>query len=284
MQSTRAYTRMPTDSHHAASRHHALTSTRTSAGARLHCKPHCSRMLTSLPGLTSRSRATPAQAHVAKANERARRQREQHRRGRASHRRGPSGCAAGGRARTRRALFQKKGRGGWGPTPRPAHRELARASERRLVRAYKRYFNNTVIRNNTDNGNNTKPRITTPNNVKASPYNVFGRALREALSGRESLKLVQKRRIPRTSSETRTRRLRARFSLHAAAQSIEEDRAEGVGRAEAGDSCRRCRGYRSTSRSGDGGGRRRAARGWDAVITRKNTSHPALNELLLFIT
>ena len=77
------------------------------------------------------------------------------------------------------------------------------------------------------------------------------------------------------------RRLRARFSLHAAAQSIEEDRAEGVGRAEAGDSCRRCRGYRSTSRSGDGGGRRRAARGWDAVITRKNTSHPALGELLL---
>ena len=32
------------------------------------------------------------------------------------------------------------------------------------------------------------------------------------------------------------RRLRARFSLHAAAQSIEEDRAECVGRAEAGDS------------------------------------------------
>lgn len=149
------------------------------------------------------------------------------------------------------------------------------------VRVSKRYFNNTVIRNNTDNSNNTRPRITTPNNVKASPYNVFGRALREALSGRESLKLVQKRRIPRTSSETRTRRLRARFSLHAAAQSIEEDRAEGVGRAEAGDSCRRCRGYRSTSRSGDGGGRRRAARGWDAVITRKNTSHPALGELLL---
>ena len=43
----------------------------------------------------------------------------------------------------------------------------------------------TVIRNNTDNSNITRPRITTPNNVKASPYNVFGRALRlrEALSG-----------------------------------------------------------------------------------------------------
>ena len=159
---------------------------------------------------------------------------------------------------------------------------LARRRDlRSAARVSKRYFNNTVIRNNTDNSNNTRPRITTPNNVKASPYNVFGRALREALSGRESLKLVQKRRILRTSSETRTRCLRARFSLHAAAQSIEEDRAEGVGRAEAGDSCRRCRGYRSTSRSGDGGGRRRAARGWDAVITRKNTSHPALGELLL---
>ena len=111
------------------------------------------------------------------------------------------------------------------------------------IRAYKRYFNNTVIRNNTDNSNNTRPRITTPNNVKASPYNVFGRALREALSGRESLKLVQKRRIPRTGA-TRGRRLRARFSLHAAAQSIEEDRAEGVGRAEAGDSCRQAAGWR----------------------------------------
>ena len=56
-----------TVTHHAASHHNALATSRTSTGAR--CNSHPTRMLTSLPGLTSRSRATPAQAHVAKANE-----------------------------------------------------------------------------------------------------------------------------------------------------------------------------------------------------------------------
>ena len=60
------------DAEHACPRtrmqHHATTHDHTHK-RRSTPPPHCSRMLTSLPGLTSRSRATPAQAHVAKANE-----------------------------------------------------------------------------------------------------------------------------------------------------------------------------------------------------------------------